>query len=87
MLDPTRSNEPQDPPGSSKHQPPVARFGEFSGSYRARLALSHPDMERRWPADSDSESQRRVFPGASQAPANGPEAETGSADTPPRRYV
>ncbi len=81
MFDPDRSNEPQDPPGSSEHERPVARgFGEFSGAYRARWALSHPDMQRRWPADRDSESQLRAFSGAPGADQR-PEAETSSGDT------
>ena len=90
MLDPTRPNESQDPPGSSEHERPVARgFGEFSGAYRARWALSHPDMQKRWPpAGRDSESQlRAALAGAQGADEHGrPEAETSSGDT-PRRYV
>ena len=75
MFDPTRPNEPQDASGSSEHERPVARgFGEFSGAYRARWALSHPDMQRRWPADRESESQLRALPSASGADQR-PEAE------------
>ena len=82
MFDPTRPNGPQDPPGSSEQERPVARgFGEFSGAYRARWALSHPDMQRRWPADRDSESQLRTLAGAPGADQR-PEAETSSDDTP-----
>ena len=86
MFDPTRSNVPQTPPGSSERERPVARgFGEFSGAYRARWALSHPDMQRRWSAHRDSDPQLRVVPGA-LGPDERPEAETSSGDT-PRRHV
>ena len=87
MFDPTRSNVPQDPSGPSEHDRPVARgFGEFSGAYRARWTLSHPDMQTRWPADrGDSASQLRALLGAPGADQR-PEAETRSVDT-PRRYV
>jgi hypothetical protein len=86
MFDPKRSREPQDPPSSGDDARPVARrFGEFSGAYRARWALSHPDMQRRWPTDRDSESQLRALPSALGADQR-PEAETSSGDT-PRRYA
>ena len=84
MFDPTRSNVPKDPPGSSEHERPAARgFGELSGAYRARWALSHPDMQTRWPADRHSESHLRVLPRALGADEQ-PEAETSSGDTPTR---
>jgi len=82
MFDPTRSNVPQDAPGSSEHERPAARgFGEFSGAYRARWALSHPDMQRRWPADRDSGFHLRVLPRALGADER-PEAQTSSGETP-----
>jgi len=82
MFDPTRSKVPKDPPGSSEHERPVAQgFGEFSGAYRARWALSHPDMQRRWSADKDSDFQLRVLPGVMNADER-PEAETSSGETP-----
>ena len=85
MFDPTRSNVPHDPPGSSEQERPVARgFGEFSGAYRSRWALSHPDMQRRWPAARDSGRHLRVLPRV-LGPDERPEAETSSGDT-PRRY-
>jgi hypothetical protein len=84
MVDSKRSSELQDPPGSSEHERPVTRgFGEFSGAYQARWALSHPDMQRQWPAGRDTESQLRALrgaPGADQPP----QAETSSGDTPER---
>jgi hypothetical protein len=88
MLDTTRPNESQDPPGSSEQERPVARgFGEFSGAYRARWALSHPDMQKRWPpAGRDSESQLRAAVASAQSVDERPETETSSGDT-PRRYV
>jgi hypothetical protein len=88
MLDPTRPNESQDPPGSSEHERPVPRgFGEFSGAYRARWALSHPDMQKRWPPSGrDSESQLRAALAGAQGVDERPEAETSSGDT-PRRHV
>jgi hypothetical protein len=84
LVDPTRPNESQDPPGSSEHERPVARgFGEFSGAYRARWALSHPDMQKRWPpAGRDSESQLRGVLAGAQSVDERPEAETSSGDTP-----
>jgi hypothetical protein len=87
-MDPTRPNESQDPPGSNEHKRPVARgFGEFSGAYRARWALSHPYMQKRWPpAGRDSESPLRAALAGAQGPDERPEAETSSGDT-PRRYV
>ena len=82
MFDPTRSKVPKAPPGSSEHERPVAQgFGEFSGAYRARWALSHPDMQRRWPADRGSEFQLRVLPEVMDADER-PEAETSSGETP-----
>ena len=82
MFDPTRSKVPKDPPGSSEHERPVAQgFGEFSGAYRARWALSHTDMQRRWSADKDSEFQLRVLPEVMDADER-PEAETSSGETP-----
>ena len=73
MVGPPRSNTSQDPPDPSGHERPVARgFGEFSGAHRARWALSHPDVQRPWPADVDSESQRRAYPSTQRARTNGP---------------
>ena len=88
MLDPTRPNEPLGPTGSGEQERPVARgFGEFSGAYRARWALSHPDMQKRWPpAGRDSESQLRAALAGAQSVDERPEAETISGDT-PRRNV
>jgi len=81
MFDPNRSNEPHGRPSSSEHEGSVARgFGEFSGAYRARWTLSHPDMQTRWPADRDNESQLRALPGAPGGDQR-PEAETSSGDT------
>jgi hypothetical protein len=80
MFDPNRSNEPQGQRASSARERPVARgFGEFSGAYRARWTLSHPDMQTRWPADKDSASQLRALPGAPGADQR-PEPETSSGD-------
>lgn len=87
-MDPTRPNESQDPPGSSELERPAARgFGEFSGAYRARWALSHPDMQKRWPpAGRDSESCLHAALAGAQGVDERPDAETSSGDT-PRRYV
>jgi len=82
MFDPTRSKVPKDSPGSSEHERPVAQgFGEFSDAYRTRWALSHPDMQRRWPADTDSELQLRGLPEVMNADER-PEAQTSSGETP-----
>ena len=55
MLRPDRSNEPHEPPGSSDQKESGPRgFGELSGGYRARWALSHPDMRREWRARDDN---------------------------------
>lgn len=63
MSAPERSNEPQGPQRSSEHDTPrMGGFGAFSAMYRARWALNHPSMHRRWPGDN--EAQPPALPGA-----------------------
>jgi len=49
-----KSQESAASKSSTEQEPSGPRgFGEFSGAYRARWALSHPDMRRQWPADKN----------------------------------
>lgn len=57
MSAPERSSEPQEPQRSSEHDmPKPGGFGEFFAVYRARWAMDHPNMRRRWPVTTDSQS-------------------------------
>lgn len=85
MPDPERSDEPRRPREPSEHERPTPRgFGEFSGAYRARWALSHPDMNRQWPADQNSEPRPSALPDAEGATEPG--AATVRVES-PRRYT
>ncbi|MDF2770585.1 MAG: hypothetical protein K0S86_78 [Geminicoccaceae bacterium] len=55
MSVPDRSNDSPLPPHSSvRNTPKRGGFGEFSALYRARWAMSHPDMRREWPGDGEA---------------------------------
>jgi hypothetical protein len=56
-------------------------FGEFSGAYRARWALSHPDMCRQWPADRNPPSALATGGEATHI-ARPPVTKTPDSDTP-----
>ena len=50
-----RSNDSPLPPDSSDRKTPKrGGFGEFSALYRARWAMSHPNMRRQWAAESEA---------------------------------
>ena len=70
-----QSNEPHEPPASNERERSAPRgFGELSGGYRARWALSHPDMRRQWGArDDTATSSAGAVPvrGIEQAPDAG----------------
>ena len=53
MSVPDRSKDPHVPSDASgPNTPKRGGFGEFSAMYRARWAMSHPNMLRQWPGDS-----------------------------------
>ena len=52
MSVPNRSNDSHVPSDSSAHDTPTGGgIGAFAAAYRARWAMSHPNMRRQWPAD------------------------------------
>ena len=53
MPVPNRPNDSPVPSDSNRDTPKRGGFGEFSAMYRARWALSHPNMHRPWPADGN----------------------------------
>jgi len=54
MSVPDRSNNTHVPAESSDHDTPKrSGFGQFSAMYRTRWAMSHPNMRRQWPGDSE----------------------------------
>jgi hypothetical protein len=49
-----RSTNPHDSADSTDGREPAPRgFGDMSGGYRARWALSHPDMQTQWRTRED----------------------------------
>ena len=73
MLQRDQSNDPHEPPASNERERSAPRgFGELSGGYRARWALSHPDMRRQWrPRDDGACPSTEAVPvhgGLGQAP-------------------
>ena len=54
MSAPNQSNDPPVPSDASGRETPKrGGFGEFSATYRARWAMSHPNMVRQWPGDTE----------------------------------
>jgi hypothetical protein len=65
MDDVEHSNEPRTQPTSNPGGQHAGKgFGELSGGYRAKWALSHPDMRSEWRPDAHRDAQSTDAPDA-----------------------
>lgn len=85
MDDLEHSNEPRAQPPSNRGGRLAGKgFGELSGGYRARWALSHPDMRGEWRPNANRDAPSTDVPGTDDTPderagEQGPD-EAGSGD-------